>query len=609
MTGLLIYPTHSNCVEAEAAFTAHRVSAASYPARTTVDDHTVRPNCWNAEADAAEQLGFSVMQTVCPACSHRVTCEQSGYLQQIKSVRQASVVLSTHQRAAHTGLRELSAGRKYVSIHENPIDLLRPGVAVTFADLLQVQMVLNRMLKDPTFLDWFGDHGKVDDDGHRYPDQELAVRKERQLEFVRSLANMVDRLVLELQSAQCTTEWHHDQPCRRPEGIEQTLFFATRVAGMTTKGQPWRFILAAATGELHTAAIIASKQFHKGGGQNRPFMDKVVVGFRNNTPHPDAVTWFNDATITPARLQSILGIPVNDRTPPGQLRLQRKAVQVPRDITRRTSAGIVQNTLRGVLCDRHAFERVGIICHRSHVADVNSLEPEYRRRIVRVSYFGSGDERSSNDWYRQCDLIIVAGTPRVSPKAIATYLVQVGEIQAACNEPTWGPIQWSGLTESAEPVSVKSRGYYDERWRLAHRDLVRAAIVQAVGRGRGILETGCEVLVLSTEECGLRISDTGTTSVNRSAVRILEALNHLTLQNPNRASIGKWSVSTADIASATSLSKGEVRKQLVRLEQLGQVTKVGERGGWRPVVYQDSVLPASSCPSNMTLLPSLQRRC
>ncbi len=67
------------------------------------------------------------------------------------------VAICTHKRAEYTGLGEMVTGRQYVSIHENPIDLLRPKVTVEETDLFQAQRILDRVLNDPRFLDWFGD--------------------------------------------------------------------------------------------------------------------------------------------------------------------------------------------------------------------------------------------------------------------------------------------------------------------------------------------------------------------------------------------------------------------------------------------------------------------
>lgn len=226
---------------------------------------------------------------------------------------------------------------------------------------------------------------------------------------------------------------------------------------------------------------------------------------------------------------------------------------------------------------------IGVICHRPHLNVVTSLGGEFGRRIVKTAYFGSGDERSSNDWHEKCDLIVIVGTPRIPPAEIASYLVQVGEVEAVCNQAEWGALAWQGRTESNEFVKVDGYGYRDEVWQRAHRDLVRGSLVQAIGRGRGILDTGCEVVVLSNEECGLAVSDAATRRLSSSTIRVLEALAELTIQNPNNPIIGKRIVSTGEIAAKVGLSPIQTRKILRELDKQGYVRKMGDRSGWTSV--------------------------
>lgn len=582
MKALLVYPTHENGREVEEQYLAGGINAACYPARKTTDTKSTPQNCWNESANVAENIGFPVVKTVCPVCEHRKKCCNAGYLGQLMIVKHADVAICTHKRAEYSGLENLAKGCDYVSIHEDPVDLLRPKMTVEEIDLVQAQHVLYRVLNDPKFLDWFGNALRVDDDGNKYEDEELAVRKDRQYQFCRHLADIIDELLAQLCAAETTVEWKPNVVRKRPTGIERTLFFATRTAKVSFSGPAWRFILSAAAGDLHSAAIIVEHKFRKGGGKGVTFSQKSMIGVRNNVPPPTTVTWFNDATITTDRLAMIVNGHVQDETPQGTLTLQKKAVQILRDITRRTSKRIFANILRGVMADRPQFSRIGIICHRPHISVLKTLEPEFADRIAKSTYFGSGEDRSSNEWHHLCDLLVVAGTPRFPPGAIAEYLVQVGEVGAACHQPEWGAVYWHGAAESGEPVKVKAVGYPDEAWRRAHRDLVRAQIVQAIGRGRGILPNGCEVLVLSNEECGLVISDAGMEPLNGGSVKVLEALRRLTMENANKEYIGNSIVNTRQIAAATSLTPVRTRELLRGLERRGLVHKVGERSGWIP---------------------------
>lgn len=583
MSVLLIYPTHENCREIEAEYRDAGITAACYPRRTYATQGDDVQNCWNRDADTAESMGFPVFSTVCSVFPDRRRCQAHGYLSELNAVENADVVLCTHKRAEYTGLKDLTGDRELVSIHEHAIDTLRPPVSITEADLVSVQHVLDRMLNDPRMLDWFGDYMKCDDEGNRYHDEETEVRKERQFDFTHFLVELTDALRCELRQIEKSVPWQPQRTRKIPQGMERTLFFATKIAGARFGGQPWRFLVTAASGDLYSAAILVERRYHKGGGKGQTYLTRRVCGFRNNPPTTKAPVWFNDATMSADRLGTILGRSVRNETPLGQLELQKKAVQIPRDITRRKSGRILCGLLRGILADRPHFRRIGVIGHSVHVPMIESLEPDCRQRIVKVSYFGSGDERSSNEWHRQCDLIVVAGTPRVPPAAIANYLVQIGDVAAACEPAEWNKLFWYGETESGETVKVHGWGYQDDLWRGAHRDLVRAALVQAVGRGRGILESGCEVIVLSTEECGLVLSDTGLEAFGGTSYRVLSALKELTMENPNKRYLGKSIVNSRSIAVATGLSPERVREVLRHFERRGLVQKIGERSGWRPV--------------------------
>lgn len=582
MRALLVYPTHENCNEVAHDAARHGLDVAVYPGRITKGD---APNCWNLDADDAERMGFPVVKTVCPTCPHRRKCGEVGYLAKIIIAQQATVAVCTHGRAEHSGFRELCANRQFVSIHENAIALLRPRCECTAADLLLIQTLFRRLLNDPKSLDWFGDDLKVDDEGVPYHDQEVAVRRERLYDFCLHMAEIVDDLQVRLDEAEQLTEWVVPPVRSRPPGIERLLFGMCRFLGLPFRGGAWRFVLAASAGELTSAAILVATQHASDKRKAQSHLTvagKSLIGFRYNPPSFACTTWFNDATVTADVLTSVLNHSVQNKTPPGRIELQKKAVQVLRDITRQTLPQSVAGIIRGVLTDRPQFTRVGIITHRPHIKSILSLEPEFRQRIVKTSYFGSGDERSSNAWHRECDFIVVAGTPRLRPDAIRDYLIQIGRVGAAARGAEWGPIRWIGQTESGERVTVATGGYLDAEWRQAYLDLVRASLVQAIGRGRGILADGCEVLVLSNEECGIPISDSEVTPLNLTELSVLSELKRATAVSPINTYIAKTAVSTETIASAIGLSVRRTRVILSSLDERGLVVRVGERGGWLP---------------------------
>lgn len=584
---LMAYPTHKNCREQCEEYQARGFWAECYPARLFDSSKAdLPPNCWEPKADVAEAMGFPVVRTVCPRCPFLSSCEQHGYLSQLKEASAADVAFVTHKRLENARFEGLLEQRCFLSIHEAAIDILRPRKELSEADLRIAQKVLDRILSDPYYLDWFGDVLRLDDDDNLILDEGLSLRRERLYDYILEMHKMIDGLVGVVESAIKNVEWRCPLSLRRPIGLERTLFHAIGREGVEFEGQPWAFILAAASGELVSSAVLVIEVFRKKGSEDKGPV-KLLIGFTQNCPPSNISTWFNDATIAPDRLSTILGGDVTNTTPNGQLVRLKKAVQIPRDVTRGTSAKTVQNLLRGVLVDRPDHRRIGIICHQIHVPAIKKLEAEYSRRIVKIAYFGGGDDRSSNEWHVACDLIVILGTPRIPPAAVASYLIQVGEIGEACREPNWGAIQWEGKSETGESVLVESSGYLDPAWRRAYQEIVRSALLQAIGRGRGILDTGCEVLLLSNEEAGLRISDAEAETLNASSAKTLSALRELTLQNANIYYLGKCSVKSADLAAKLGCSEQLVRKNLSDLEQRGLVIRLGERSGWRPASQPD----------------------
>ena len=228
------------------------------------------------------------------------------------------------------------------------------------------------------------------------------------------------------------------------------------------------------------------------------------------------------------------------------------------------------------------YRRVGLITHSTLTACVKRLEQPFGGRIVRTAYFGSGSERASNEWYKDCDLVIVAGTPRVDASAIQSRLCQLGDFDATGLDGIWGEAHWRGQTFSGQTRTIRGRGYQHPSWHKAHRSLVRSAIVQAVGRGRGVLEDGCDVIVISNEECGLTLADRPTipdlTDKHCAAARLVAELSATDASK----NVGRQPVTTGKVSDSLDVGERETRYILNDLEGLGMVRRIGERGGWLP---------------------------
>ena len=325
-----------------------------------------------------------------------------------------------------------------------------------------------------------------------------------------------------------------------------------------------------------------------------------------------AVVWLQDGTADPELIRACLpGAEVIDVTPDVVPVSFHRVVQHPRDITRQTSPDVVVKIILGLLADNPQKMRVGLIGHHTHLKALQELKSK-DGRIVRVSYYGSGLDVASNCWLEDgCDLIIDLGTPRVNGAAVQSVLVQAGQLAAAGEDGAWGEFRWSGKTESGEPVGVMSRGYSNPAWKRAHNHLVRSRLMQSVGRGRAPCEGGCDVIVVSTEECGLAVTDLASVPMNQTEREVLRCLvpksdskwDISCIKKENPAVIGKMSHlgslwKPSEIALVLGINRKTVQRNLARLEQRGLVVSIGQRG-WclvKPPEVQESPQSAENEP-------------
>jgi hypothetical protein len=151
---------------------------------------------------------------------------------------------------------------------------------------------------------------------------------------------------------------------------------------------------------------------------------------------------------------------------------------------------------------------------------------------------------------------------------------------------------WSGVTESGKRQTVKCPHYTDHDWHRAYLSLVRGQLVQAIGRGRGILPEGIPVYVVTRENLappaddidarnGFPLADEGRLGpLTEAEANVLAAMHDL------RRPI----VRTEEIASAMGVSTRRVRLLLSQLESSGRVIRRGTKGGWGRVQDRNSAL-------------------
>lgn len=263
--GLIVLPSHENCAEVEAAMQAAGIDAKRCPVR--ISDPDKAQNCWNESADVAERLSLSAFAAVCVTCPHKSECEQSGYLAELKAVDGADVVIATHARAIHMRFSNLMGDREFVSnrhqfvaVHEAAADLLRPAETVNETDLQRMADILQAVLADPYWLDWFGDTTKRDDNGNREPDTRKAKERDKLYEFVRHLSNVANVLLERMRESERTSSIELPATLPKANRIESLLLTASTRLNATTKPIPWRVLLAIATGELFFLGVMVDDQ-------------------------------------------------------------------------------------------------------------------------------------------------------------------------------------------------------------------------------------------------------------------------------------------------------------------------------------------------------------
>lgn len=332
---------------------------------------------------------------------------------------------------------------------------------------------------------------------------------------------------------------------------------------------------------------------HKGPGGEVKLVRSLVGVSKTDLP-PDAVVWLNDATASRAEVEAVLGHAARDATPPGVLGPQHPVVQIvpKRDVTKERDPRAAADLLRGILHDL-PHRRVGLLTHQKLAQAVPPLLGEpYRGRLVMTEYFGGGLSRGSNRWLAECDAVVVLGTPRVAPSAIREHLLRLGKVRAALrgkDETKWEPDWWSGVTESGRRVTVRTLHYRDHDWHAAYCSIVRGEVIQAVGRGRGILPAGIPVYLITTENLappdaddgrnGFRLADRPFAPLTAAHLRVLGLLarDGDVRGRPARIPVHR---TTAEVAGHLGVRRQAAHKVLAELEKAGRVRRIRPNLGW-----------------------------
>jgi hypothetical protein len=580
---LTTVPTHANCAEVVQTMRARGLEAVAYP---RLDDNSCAKH---KEALAVINRGLSFSKVLCPECEYRRGCP---YREQFVAAAEARHAVATHARA-EVSLPDLVKSRQVLSLHETPLEVLRPSF-VTDCGLEIVDMVARSAMYE-------------------------AAREDRH--FYRHLGRVALMLNGELKSALETTELELPGAAREPEDAHKLLNDACcRLADPPAAAM--KLALAAAGGSLSllsvavdvepappapapTAAVPGAGAPQAGGAKEdggvgksptpgRPAcgvkLVRRLVGVTQLGLPAEAVVWLGDATGSREELERVLGRPVVDMTPAGRLEPLQDVLQiVPKhDVTKRMEPATALPLLRAVLHDHPRYKRVGLLTHMNKAKELQKLLGEpYKSRLAHVSHFHSGLSRGSNVWIDSCDCLIVLGTPRVGDQAVRQRLIRLGMRHAASRtreEAGWEWDWWSAVTVSGRRLTVKTKHHTDHDWHAAYCYLVRSELVQAVGRGRGILPEGIPVIVVTTENLapcadggdldgrgGPRVADALLAPLTDAQLQVLGCL----YRNGRRV------VRTSpEIAALLGMSTVRACALLGELRGAGRVRQVGERGGW-----------------------------
>ena len=550
---LVVVPTHANCGEEVEQLLSAGIEATAYPelSATTCERHR--------SATRALSQGLDLTRAVCIGCP-LLTNGRCIYRSQMSTAREAQVAVCT---TARLGLdASASANRKLMFVHEAADTAICIQIAIGQQAIVQAQRVLHLLL------------AQVNRDGNTAFGRAVQTHQETRV-YVEALLAICNGFLCAMET---DTTAQRDLSAEVPEGFWQRALQNwlrenhvpdETLESLHEDGFDWPVdrIDADALKAIRMVADGYSwdvKQWTSGATGHH---SRIVVQKHLRT-YDDQVWIWQDATGDADLLERLLQRPVTNITPQGNLEIVQQVEVVPTDITRRTAIQNVVDAIRSEVITTNC-ERLGVIGLKVHIDQIENeidlLSPEIRERVHMMSYFGSGTDRASNRWL-ECDRILILGTPRIGDEGIRAELWRYGECEAAqIAEPGWIEYVWEARSrhEGDEPHLIGGRAYSNRAWHDACLRVTRAALQQAIGRGRGILETGLPVTVWTTE----RLSEYPVTLAPQHRTSVLNVAEVLF-----RATIAPFDGCRTDGQSRVWVRRGEIARQLDR--HPGQITRV-----------------------------------
>lgn len=479
-------PNHQHCREIVEQRRKAGIASAAYPQLS--EDTCQRYE----EAKEVLALGLSAVAALCFDCPYQEGCPHHDQYEEAKT---SNHKVATQPRG-RVALPMLAKGCSYLSVHEDPIDLLAPTYSVG---------------------DWPRLEGKRPNIDREHPllvvgriaDQAAAsAAYPHDRGFYRHLGAAARYLDNEHHSAFETVkvELPTASP-HEPSELHRDLYSAACDLSLAYRppAEAMQLALRATQGKLRLLVVVMNE--YLGKGSEAQLMRTLTGVGKTSLPFGVSVV-ISDHTADLEEIRTVTERGIRDITPRGVLPLVHPVLQVcpPYDVTRGRDKDHAADILRGVMHDLPQYHRVGLLTHQTLHRKVRAtLGEPYASRITLESYFGDGLSRGSNEWLTQCDVLIILGTPRPGTPSIRERLVRLGKVHAArltAEQANWHLATWTGTTESGETVEIESPRYRDEDWHQAYCAITKAQLKQAIGRGRGILPGGIPVYVVSTEDLG-----------------------------------------------------------------------------------------------------------
>lgn len=576
-SGLIVLPTHANVREMVPELQAAGIPAVPSPELS-------ESNCANfAEASRAQAAGLPVGRTACIGCPHKKGCL---YRKEAAVAGRARFRVATHQRLirspALTKIRHKDGSRSNVDlvvIDENPVAVLQPTLTASPAGIAGVGDLAHRIM-----------HRSLEKG-----DRSGAAT------FARQMADTAAAIAEAFGGITEPGRYAVDLPISLdvPDHWESVLWRAMQRhdAAADPGSEAMQLVTRAVTGQLDRLEVVVEKT---PGGH----LSYLAFGAWR-TPLASSISWqLLDATAQAEDVAAAACLPVNDITPAGHLPAAHPVIQIPLSITAGTSSAKVAGIVRGLMSRYPQYQRWGVIGFRKHTdamlgEGADLLDAESRSRVVKHCYFWQGPDRASNDWHQVCDVVLVLGTPRPSPKAIRERLLLLGLDDAATMpDPVWGDIHWQATTTEGGTVTVPGRGYHHPDWRRAHRSICQAQLLQAMGRARSIMPDGIPCLVVSDEPTGAAVDTRPLETLPAAVQRVISLLTRQgerqlsAIGTANREKLSFAPVRFLDLLNAYGGSRQALQKQLGQARKLGVVSQAGH-GLWQLTRPADQPLVAA----------------